>query len=149
MRKFKFRAWHQEAREMLYEDSVGDCFRQLNDNQPIEVTQFTGLNDHDEKEIYEGDIIRFFQDDFEYHDTIFSSFKIMSKHIRKEVDVKVCFKDGCFETEYIHEKDFVYATSNVVDNGLLINILSVFKDIKKPVVIGNIFENPELLGDKQ
>lgn len=58
MREIKFRAWHREAREMLYDEDPGDCLVYLKQGQPVEVMQFTGLKDKNGKEIYEGDILK-------------------------------------------------------------------------------------------
>lgn len=58
MREIKFRAWHYDAVEMLHEDLPGDVFRWKNEGQPIVIEQFTGLQDKNSKEIYEGDIVR-------------------------------------------------------------------------------------------
>lgn len=57
--RYKFRAWHKTAREMLYEDYYGDVFKWLKEGQPIEIMQWTGLRDMNEKEIYEADRIKF------------------------------------------------------------------------------------------
>lgn len=59
MRPIKFRAWHKEAREMLYDDDPGDCLVYRKQGQPVEVMQFTGLLDKNGNEIYEGDLIRY------------------------------------------------------------------------------------------
>jgi hypothetical protein len=58
MREIKFRAWYEE---MLYfqmnglPQVVGEC---LDGGQPIPIMQYTGFKDKNDKEIYEGDIIR-------------------------------------------------------------------------------------------
>ena len=62
MRTIKFRAWHYLPEKMTYgiENAIGNtCFafgHLIHDND-VEVMQFTGLKDKNEKEIYEGDII--------------------------------------------------------------------------------------------
>lgn len=58
MIEIKFRAWHREAKQMLYpENNRQDyVFGWLYEGQPIEIMQFTGLKDENGKEIYEGDI---------------------------------------------------------------------------------------------
>lgn len=50
----KHRAWHREAKEMLYASSA-DIFKWLDDGQPIEIMDFCGRLDKAGKEIYEGD----------------------------------------------------------------------------------------------
>lgn len=57
MRTYKFRAWHTEAKEMLYEDNPGNVFHWKFEGQPIAIMQFIGIKDVNGKEVYEGDIV--------------------------------------------------------------------------------------------
>jgi len=123
-REIKFRAWDIRIKEFLgvlnnlnIEDFGNLGFTFTNYKKgDLIFCQFTGLLDKNGKEIFEGDIVN-----AQYN--ICSYFK------------KVCvyFENGCF---YVDDK-------NPKQN---LSIDYFFREKKEIEVIGNIFQNPELVG---
>lgn len=129
MRPIKFRAWNSAmnnmiAPEMLFinlESDHGTCSLAVtieSIQKNFELMQFTGLTDKNGKEIYEGDIL-------------------YKKCVDKEEEsgfsenwLEVSFKDGAFGwIGEITKKHFPFATEPISDYH----------------IIGNIYENPELI----
>ena len=154
MRQIKFRAWAKEKNKMIYPDGkkwgfpLGSSFfgtgtntiliispdgdlvkhsRGDNDilpdceivNEDFELMQFTGLLDKNGKEIYEGDIVEYENGFGEKKDV---DGKPMKFEVRWDKDNACFFANEIFLSNYMIEEN---------DNRL--------------EIIGNIYENPELL----
>lgn len=110
MRDIKFRCWDTENKEMLevqeldYEDSYNGqpmirttMYSDYFDTEDMILMQYVGLKDKNEKEIYEGDIVKFrFKDDREEfpdligyieYQTTFTAFIIMSNQGSFKIDI--------------------------------------------------------------
>lgn len=138
----KFRAWDKARNEMNYKVMVGNCDtddenwtcpiiwieeRQdwLHFDDYDSIMQSTGLFDKNGKEIFEGDIVR------------------TTRFLGRADEI------GGF---YEYEKDYVGVVkvlegSWVIDTGIV--AVRLWSEIDESEVLGNIYENPELLEDKQ
>ena len=137
MREIKFRAWDRENKEMLdvqeldYQGSYSGqpmvrttMYNDYFDTEDMILMQYTGLKDKNGKEIYEGDIVQ---------------FKGNYKDKRKLVVFWDSMKSGFFITPIhcykyrVKEKTYLRAE---------------FINAKNKEIIGNIYENPELLEEE-
>lgn len=121
----KFRVWDEVSCTMIttkdYED-LSDLFCCLNADDGFfsELMQSTGLVDWEGVEIYEGDIVKI-PDDYE----------VFGKNAGETC--KVIFDSGCFRLK----------TSRGRGRGFW------FEDDSTVTIIGNIYENPELLEEEE
>lgn len=136
MREIKFRCWDIENKEMLevqeldYVDSYDGqpmirttMYNDYFDTEDMILMQYTGLKDKNGKEIYEGDIIYCKQ---------YIGGNCVEYCIEKGY---VCFNDGEFG---LYRKQGYYQS------------LYKFKEYDYEFeVIGNIYDNPELLAEKE
>lgn len=116
MREIKFRAWHNKAGKMLESGTTRQIFSWKDEGQDIAIMQFTSLYDKNGKEIYEGDVVK-------------CGYGVG----------KVIFNVGCFMVEWIDDTgaDMEFLFSRKGRRGR-----DSYDEFE---VIGNIYENPELL----
>lgn len=153
----KFRVWHHElgrlmsVKCMFFQDSEIEEF-ELNDTlmndyitaypDEIELMQSTGLFDRNGKEIFEGDILKFNDEWNEYCHEGYVDGSVEDVNYVEVVRSEICFEFG--KTKYPDSSLFILMEDEQLN----------FKDFIKSEdfefeIIGNIYENPELLEDKE
>ena len=127
-RDIKFRAWDEVSEKMLNWNEFLDTNMKNTFIAPestgLILMQYTGLHDKNEKEIYEGDIVLYQDWEMAYEGGGNDSF------INKGI-VEYCEDNCCYN---VTERQTVDITD------------VLYKDNEDLEVIGNIYENPELLG---
>ena len=129
--KHKFRAWDKRFKKMDY--GGGDLLLRINTYDYSEPMQYTGTDDKQEQEIYEGDILELVKYSVKYLE---ATNRIYTRYS------EVIFLDGAYRLvnliEKIGFKDGTKSIYELFDIG--------FYDTKKYYIkVGNIFQNPELL----
>lgn len=152
-REIKFRAWDTRGKSWLYpypegfhlfgETTCFDLIRdQMHERYPgesslllmneVEVVQYTGLKDKNGKEVYEGDVLQF-SDKWEWYRGQFGGGWLATQADKTEVETN--------HVKYPYERRVVNLPSDY--EWLLSSEIQTYFE-----VIGNIYENPDLL-DKQ
>ncbi len=131
MREIKFRAWDERCNKMMYPDKDNPSWVVLKHKEMFDILklmQFTGLKDKNEKEIYEGDIVKFPSNLNIFVEIEYSNDK---KTIPKEIISEVKFEEGAFYFKWMYGYEGKEVSFNQTE------------------VIGNIYENPELLEEEK
>ena len=136
MREIKFRAWDKLNKDMfnvesinfqerrVYKDTVSYC-----KFENIDLMQYTGLKDEYGDEIYEGDIVKFKDCSIDGTKEFYNIGVIEREGKRDELVIsQLIFEKSYFTENYM---DFINETFELSE------------------IIGNIYENPELLKEKE
>lgn len=164
MREIKFRAWDKKEKLMIpsigltdygtpfilnsvYQERIGGNIRKQNaaclafDKDEVELMQFTGLSDKNGKDIYEGDVLI----------GILREQKDKEGKYAYEIKDYVQWRNGGFKVlgkdmqrGYTKDNNRLYQFM-WHDSGNFVNTRGWYYQIDEIEVVGNIYENPELL----
>lgn len=121
MRTIKFRSYDDRKKEIWYPETVGRGYDTPN------LMQFTGLLDKHGKEIYEGDIIG--------TDDVYSRTKMVVEYV--ESKFMGCNKMRPKEHQWLSDVNASYDLEFLLENP------------NKYEIIGNIYQNPELIKNNE
>lgn len=128
MREIKFRAWDKKTKRMfiIFDSEEQEEWYLPTCRDNYVVMQYTGLKDKNGTEIYEGDICKV-SNDTHYSNNYFNT------------------EDKWKMTMISTLKDYCYMFYDIEDKFMTIYFIEALEDGMSIEIIGNIFENPELL----
>lgn len=145
-RPIKFRAWDDTKKCFISPtnipikgSSVGDLKWSLEPDGPdVVFQQFTGLLDKNGKEIYCGDVLKFEDGEQQREDTFWENKAVVYSRIG---GFEICGRHGqdAHTDEEGRIKNFMWCQHGHM------NIPNIYREIRNIEVIGNKWENPELL----
>lgn len=130
--RFSFRAWHNTHKEMIPNNRQGfegDVFNWLNQGQDIEIMQGTGLLDVNKIQIYDCDIVKIWHEDY-------PDEKSIGKVIWNNGGEYPAF--DVYIPNYMHAFGWDAYSDEYNSFSCPENCIEV---------IGNIYKNPELIGE--
>lgn len=158
-REIKFRAWHKDEKVMMYDKRMGDCLRWCEEGQPVELMQYTGLKDKNGKEIYEEDIVKYTSNERTGTRVSYKRRGYDTYSINSDIEIIGRVRQDTFDnmvTFIVDTEQTTQYESYFWGEGKRSDRPSIAKNsLVKPIstkreyeVIGNIYENPELLEAK-
>lgn len=138
MKEIKYRVWHKREKVMRPVESLiltkhgGIWINDYPDTGACELMQYTGLEDKNGKEIYEGDILRY-------------GYLALNDTGKFGTDPHLNLPKGIKENDITTEMGVFEVKPEI---GFLANVEDMITrnpDVEGVEVIGNIYENPELL----
>ena len=142
--RFKFRVWStypssiykKENNKMIYLTNNKGSLSDLTENSKWKVMQCTGLEDKNRKLIYEGDIIRILYTDWASQSR--DDERTLDQY-KKDISSigKVCFIGCSWEIVFWDSKYKEWYPSSIYEG-----------KHGERTIIGNIYENPELLNNE-
>ena len=150
--KPRFRAWLKKEQKMdndvdhisWLEDElycIGDGITYMVSAEDLVLMQSTGLKDKNGKEVFEGDVLKFNDEWSEYCHEGYVDGSVEGINFVEVVRGEACFEFG--KTRYPESSLFI----QMEDEHLTFAELIKSRDFEFEI-IGNIYENPELLEDK-
>lgn len=130
-REIKFRAWDKETNEFNYvylKNKSVDFSHYVSNKNWEEFQEYTGLKDNRNKEIYEGDIITFTEIDEDSAFGIEETHTVVVTWIEEIAQWRAVYNNG--QRRELH-------------------LITDFSPVYKCEIIGNIYENENLINNKK